>query len=236
MNKKVSLDTNVLIDEPNVVFQSDRDFVISFTVIRELDNLKRNPDLKRSAQQALKNIWSLIKTDSIEILNIPKTLENSPDEQIINDTKGANASILTNDIGARLIARAFGVDVTDYEVESEVDFTYTGVCKVVGTPHYEQDFTSLKEMQLEEFNEQFSTKLKENQYCIIERVNGASDIWVNQRGRVTRVSQSMKPYKDAGVLITPMDPEQMCALDALFDTSVPLTVIDGKLGTGSDRA
>ena len=54
---KISLDTNILIDSPEIVLDTSREFVIPFMVIRELDNLKRNPDLKRSAQSAIKNLW-----------------------------------------------------------------------------------------------------------------------------------------------------------------------------------
>ena len=135
---KVSLDTNILIDDSHIIFDKDREFVLSFTVIRELDNLKRNPDLKRAAQQAIKDIWTQYQVDKIEILNVPDLLGNSPDEAIIQDTKDANASILSNDIAVRIIAKAHNVDISAYEIENDVDFDYTGYKTVTGDVEYEK--------------------------------------------------------------------------------------------------
>ncbi len=229
---KISLDTNILIDNPSIVFQKDREFVISFKVIQELDNHKRNPDLKFAAQAALRNVWYLIKNDKIEVLNLPEVLGDSPDEIIIQDTKDANASLLSDDVGARLIAKAFGVAIADYEAETEIDLTYTGVTRITGTVEYEKHFVQIKELPIEEFNATFDTNLKENQYCIMDRVVEKNDVWWNHGGHVTRISQSSKPFRDAGIMDDPLDSEQLCALHAVFDNTIPLTVIDGKIGSG----
>ena len=230
---KVSLDTNILIDDSHIIFDKDREFVLSFTVIRELDNLKRNPDLKRAAQQAIKDIWTQYQVDKIEILNVPDLLGNSPDEAIIQDTKDANASILSNDIAVRIIAKAHNVDISAYEIENEVDFDYTGYKTVTGDVEYEKKYTQLKDLPKEEFEIDLNVILKENEYCIVERVGSRNDIWKNIKGTMYRVSQKMSPYTSAGIEgILPLDDIQMCAMDAVFDPLVPLTVIDGKLGTG----
>lgn len=229
---KISLDTNILIDTPEVVFDESREFVISFTVIRELDKLKRNPDVKRSAQQAIKNIWNQYSKDKITILNVPTLLGESPDERIIQDAKDAESSILSNDIAVRIIAKAHGIDISEFEHDNEIDYDYSGYIEVKGDVNYEQKFVQIKELPLIEFNELFGTDLKENEYCIIDRIVEKNDIWANQRGKVSRISQSMKPYRDADILLDPLDSVQMCVLDSVFDSTVPLTVISGALGTG----
>jgi len=242
---KVSLDTNILIDEPQIVFDKDREFVLSFTVIRELDNLKRNPDVKRAAQAAIRNIWIEFKDDKIEILNVPDLLGESPDEKIIQDTKDANASILSNDIAVRIIAHAHGIPISDFETDSGIDYDYTGYILITGDLEYENKYKAIKEMQREEFETQFNCKLRHNQYVIVERMGDKNDIWVCAEDpfedgtpeeditySVKRISQSMTPFRQAGVLKTPLDDIQMCALHAVFNNDVPLTVIDGKLGTG----
>jgi len=229
---KVSLDTNILIEDPKIVFSDDKEFVIPFMVLRELDNLKRNQDLKRAAQTAIKNIWSQLLVGKIEILDVPSKLEESPDEKIIESTKKANAALLSRDIGAMVIARAHGVTISEYETSSAIDLDFTGYITVQGTVAYEKDYVQIKELPLEEFEVEFGVTLVENMYCIIDRVVEKDDIWLNKSGTVTRISQSMKPFKDAGVLITPMDSMQMCAMHAVFDSDVPLTVIDGKIGGG----
>ncbi len=227
----VVIDTNILIDHPEVLLDKSIHPLIPYTVLAELDNLKRNPDLKRAAQAAIKLLKFGLDNGTVEVTNIPTAI-TTPDEKIVKAAKQKKVPFMTNDIGAMAIAIARNVEVMDALENETIDYDYTGMSKVKGTVEYEKKFVQVKEMQLEEFDERFNVSLKENQYCIIDRVVEKNDIWVNHSGTVSRISQSMKPYKDAKVLITPMDSEQMCALDAIFDPSVPLTVIDGKLGTG----
>lgn len=227
----VVIDTNILIDHPEVLLDKSIHPLIPYTVLAELDNLKRNPDLKRAAQAAIKLLKFGLDNNTVEITNIPTAI-TTPDERIVKAAKTKGVPFMTNDVGAMAIAMARHVPLMDALEDETIDYDYTGIVKIKGDLNYEQDFVQIKEMQLEEFNTQFDVTLKENQYCVVDRVGDKNDIWVNHSGTVTRISQSMKPYRDARVLISPMDDEQMCALDAIFDASVPLTVIDGKLGTG----
>lgn len=238
---KISLDTNILIDEPDVIFDDTREFAISFTVIRELDKLKRNPDLKRAAQSAIINIWELYKRNGITILNIPNLLSESPDEKIIQDAKDNGTSIVSNDIAVRIIAKAHGVPVKELNVELAYDPDFTGYTTILGDANYEKHYVPTKEMQLVEFNEVFNVKMKENTYCIIERgveVDGKyeylkkDDIWYSSKGKVSRISQSRGPTSDAGMSATPLDSPQYCALHAVMQADVPLVILDGRIGTG----
>lgn len=232
---KISLDTNILINSPQVVFDSTRNFVISFTVLRELDKLKRNPDLKRAAQQAIRNIKVQLLHGNIEVLNVPtlEELGESPDEQIIRDTLTANSHFLTEDINASVIATSLGIPLSDFEAEDEIDYDYKGYIYVKSNEDYIMHLRVLKELQVEEFEHYMNVSLRLNEYCIIEDESNNPDIWKNSNGVVKRISQKMSPFTAAGVTgVQPMDPIQMCVLDAVRDTTCPLTVIDGVLGTG----
>ncbi len=230
---KVSIDTNILIDTPQIVFDTEREFVLSFTVIRELDNLKRNPDLKRAAQTAIKNIWYLFKDDKIEILNVPNLLGESPDEKIIQDTKDADAMILSNDIAVRIIAKAHGIPISDFEAEDDIDYDYKGYQYVETNTEYTKTYHSLKDIPVEEFCHYMGCELKENEYVIVEDGTDNPDIWKNIEGTVYRISQKMNPFTEAGVTgVQPLDPVQMCVLDAVLDPVCALTVVDGIVGTG----
>ncbi len=229
---RVSLDTNILINNPLIVFNTEHEFVISFTVLRELDKLKRNPDLKRAAQDAIKNIWVQVNTGAVAILNIPTHLGDTPDECIIKDTLDkTDTALLTEDISAKLIAKSVGVPIYDMDTNF-INYDYTGYINIEGDTVYEKEYASLKEMQLVEFNTLFNVTLHENEYGIINRISGKYDLWVNHRGTVTRTSQSNKPYGDAGISFQPMDAIQACVLHAVFASDAPLVVIDGKIGTG----
>lgn len=230
--KKISLDTNILINNPDIVNKKGKDFVVSFKVVQELDSLKRNPDLKTAAQLALKNLEAQIRVGNLEVLNMPTKLGDTPDEIIINDTKNANAVLMSDDLGARLIAQAFDVEISNFEVKSDLDPDFTGITYIQGTIDYESNMVQVKDLPLDEFNELFGTSLVENQYCIVKRIATKNDIWWNHEGVVTRISQSSKPLKDAGVKDTPIDDEQMCALHSISTNEIPLTIIDGEVGTG----
>jgi PhoH-like ATPase len=232
---KISLDTNILIDNPKIVFDKSREFVISFTVLRELDKLKRNPDLKRAAQEAIKNIKAQLKAKKISILNVPgiSELGDSPDEQIIRDTLEANAHFLTEDINASVIAYSLGITLSDFESEQDIDYNYTGYFYAPVNEEYLKSIRTLKEMPVEEFNHYMNVDLRLNEYCIVDDGTELPDIWKRRDGKAMRISQKMSPYTSAGVKgVQPMDPVQMCVLDAVLDPDCALTIIEGALGTG----
>ena len=175
---KISVDTNILINDSSILFDTTKEFVISFTVLRELDKLKRNPDLKRSAQIAIKNVKALLLAGKLEILNVPtkESLGDSPDELILLDTLVAGASFLSEDINATVIATALNIPLSDVDAEADTDYGYKGYITIEGGINYDQNYVQVKELPLDEFNEIFGVSLKENQYCIISRIGNKNDI------------------------------------------------------------
>lgn len=229
----VVYDTNVLLDYPDIVLEGK--CAVSFTTLRELDSLKRRPDLKFMAQLAIKSLEQAMLLDLVEVLGAPteKTLDpESPDEKIILDTLKAGYVFSSQDIGANVIADAVGLQTSKRQSESNYDKDYTGYTIIQGDLNYESRYVAIPEMQRVEFEEIFQVTLKENQYAIIDRVIEKDDIWVRRGDRVQRISQTIKPYKAANIMDTPLDSVQAAALDAIFNTDVPLTIIDGRLGTG----
>lgn len=229
--EKVVIDTNILLDNPEILLSPDIHPIIPYTVLSELDNLKRNPDLKRATQSAIKLIYQGMKSKHIEIPGVPTSISTN-DEKIIKSAKKLNTRVLTNDIGARAVAMARNVEIMEDFEDDSIDYEYTGIITIPGDLNYEKSFVQIKEMQLDEFNLNFNVDLKHNQYCIVDRVVEKNDIWVRNKDLVYRISQSMKPFRDAGVVDGPLDSEQMCALHAVINPDVPLVMISGKLGTG----
>jgi len=229
----VVYDTNVLLDYPDIV--NDAKCAVSFTTLRELDGLKRKPELKFMAQAAIKSMEVALSTGNVEILGAP-TIDNlspeSPDEKIILDVLEAGYLFSSQDVGANVIAEAVGVETVHRKLEDNYDREYTGYITIQGDLNYESRYVAIKEMQLIEFEEIFQVTLKENQYVIIDRMIDKDDLWVKKGDKVERISQTSKPYRAAGIVDLPLDSIQMAAMDAIFDTTIPLTIIDGKLGTG----
>jgi len=228
---KVVIDTNILIDHPEILNDKSLSPVIPYMVLSELDNLKRNPDLKRSAQQAIKLLYNGIKEERITVTNIPTSI-TTPDEKIIKAAKKAQVPFMSNDIGAKAIAMSRNVKLIEAFEDETINYNYTGYFHINADLNYENDTVPIKEMQKVEFENKLDVKIHENEYCIVDRVSGKSDIWVCRNDRVKRISQSMKPFRDAGIMDSPLDPEQMCALHSVMDNEVPLTVISGEVGTG----
>ena len=229
---KVVFDTNTLIDNADILLDKRYLPVLPFKVIQELDGLKRNPDLKRAAQTALKMVEHLLSRKVLEVVDIPK-LGDTPDEIIVNTAIAHSCAFNTGDVGAKLIARSVGVEiVNDLELEPIIDYSgYIEVgCK--DDVDYETHWKHLKEVMPIEILEKFKLELLPNQYLIINRVGDTYDIWKELEGKILRISQSSKPLRSADIVDNPLDAIQQCALDAVMEPSVPLTVLDGTLGTG----
>ena len=227
---KVVYDTNRLIDNADILLDKRYHPVLPFKVIQELDGLKRNPDLKRAAQTALKMVEYLLSKDELEVVGIP-TLGETPDEVIVSVAKEHNCAFNSGDVGAKLIARSVEVPIVD-EIRDEPNINYTGYLTVDGDLNYENDWRALKEVMPIEVKQQFDIELLKNQYLIINRIADATDIWKESKGKIIRISQSAKPLKTAGIMDTPLDAVQAIALDAVIDPTVALTILDGTLGTG----
>ncbi len=230
---KVVYDTNTLIDNAEVLLDKRYAPVLPFKVVQELDNLKRNPDLKRAAQTALKLIEYQLGKKLLEVVGIP-TLGETPDEIIVATAKAHNCSFNSGDVCAKLIARSIGVPIVNDIIDDSIDYQYKGYIEINATKDtdYEIHWKHLKEVMYGEVVEKFKVELKINQYLIINRTGGAVDIWKESLGRVVRISQSSKPLRSAGIVDSPLDAVQQCALDAVMSPEVPLTILDGKLGSG----
>lgn len=234
--RKVVIDTNVLIDSPEVLLNGVYDYVLPYVVLQELDGLKKNPDLNVAVRFAIKIIYQQMKLGELEVVGVPTNAKTN-DEKIVAHASNDAEGILTGDIGARAVALFMGVPVVDDENDSEIDDTYEGFTEVYSDQSYE-NIVSHKTKTVEEFEERFDVNIGMNTYVIVNRVNGKTDIWVEQLSKdgengarvMSRVSQSAKPVKDAGIMITALDAFQQAAWHAVT-SDVPLTVLEGKVGS-----
>jgi len=235
--EKLVVDTNVLIDTPEVLLDGNYHYVIPYKVLSELDGLKKNVNLSYAVRNAIKIIYQQMKNGRVEITDVPD-LSQTPDEIIIDSAKKLECALLTQDIGAMAVARSKNVAVIEDDDDVDLD-GYTGYIEVTADISYE-NYVPLKEMLLEELEVMFDISVPINGYLIINRLSGKQDIWKYAREfdsktneevrKAKRVSQSAKPFKDAGVMITPIDAYQMVAWDSVI-SDVPLTILEGKVGS-----
>jgi len=232
---RITPDTNVLIDSPDILYNSDFEFVIPYVVLSELDGLKKNPDLRVPAQYAIKTLWAVHKDnpDRIKFIDVP-TGTTTNDEKIVKSAKDAGTKLLSSDIGANVIAEIMGVP-TAYEVEDNThDKDYIGCREVTLDYKDAANLIGINELQPDEAELLFgSLNMNEYVYYLLPNEHDKYAIWRLERdNRVHLVRQSIKPYTAAGFNFVPNDPVQACALDAVFDPNTPLTIIEGRLGSG----
>lgn len=228
---KIVIDTNVLIDNPEVLLDEQYDVYLPYVVLSELDGLKKNPDLNGPVRAAIKVIWELMKEDKVTITNVPSNYKTN-DERIIKAAKQNGCAVLTGDVGAMAVAQVRHVEVIADEVVP-YDKDFVGVTEVDIGYEMAANLIGINEMQIPEAEEIFGVKLAPNAYVHYADPADSSKFFMWKRTRLNKVElvrQTSKPYKDAGVMITAADPYQMAAMDAVWDNSVPLTIIEGALG------
>ena len=230
---KVVIDTNVILDSPEVLLREDIEVVLPYTVVSELDKLKRDPDLRASVQKAFRIIKELNSKGKVTFVDIPKEATTN-DEKIIKVAKESNSTLWTNDIGASIIASSLGVATQDF-ISEEIDQTYVGYREIFPLDESINNLVGINELMKDEAEHYFGTSLQINEYVYYKLPSSSEKyaIWrLLNTGKVVLVKQTMKPYHAAGVMIEPQDIVQMCALDAIFSTDTALTIIEGKVGTG----
>lgn len=119
--KTYIIDTNIFIEEPEIIDKIDKKhkIVLSAKVTDELDNLKRNKDIKDNAGKALKHINQQLgknknlKTAKANLKLLPKDFnDHSPDNFILSVAliyKDENPVLLTNDNGLQIKAKTCNI-------------------------------------------------------------------------------------------------------------------------------
>lgn len=123
MEKKITyiLDTNVLLDYPQILENSTDKLVILMSVLEELDALKKhiNPDVAIKARKAgnyiVKN-YDKIQWDTEERFD-------SVDDQLLEATREYNGVLVTNDTYLRIKCEILGVKAINYTWSNN----YTGI-------------------------------------------------------------------------------------------------------------
>jgi len=118
--KSIIIDTNVLIEEPNIIdlIGSLQNIIFSGKVIDELDGLKNRKETKEKAQEAIREIRKHQKNKNVsfnisKVANLPDDFnKKSPDNMILSvalQYKKRNPILLTNDKGLQIKAEMLDI-------------------------------------------------------------------------------------------------------------------------------
>lgn len=120
-NRVWVIDTNVFIDEPNILdsFDDDEIVVVSKQVLYELDKKKSDPNLRKNVQRALTNLnKKQIVYEDLDTSSIPSVYKDGYDNYILNAAakyKYMDVTMLTSDKNLLAKCNAEGIDNMNLE-------------------------------------------------------------------------------------------------------------------------
>lgn len=246
--KRVTLDTNVLLDRPfETIFESftePTEVVIPLVVLEELDTFKdghaARHEYARAATRFLDNLRTqgklhegvLYKQHKVVVHVAADELDlNKPDYRIIKKAMETESTLVTQDINERVVADAVGVESTNFAPNDvDVNKLYTGYRDIRITDEEVQAF-----YQDGSFNPG-TRRLYNNQFLIMEDDFGGLHlgIYKSNKKRVEKLlpryeAWGIKPKKDKNNEVVF---EQIFAMHLLLDPDIEFVTLLGPSGTG----
>lgn len=223
------IDTNILLDYPQIVEDKNNQIYIATSVLKELDGLKKhiNNDIAFNARRAAiyisRNLNQLLFVSECEKWGIPV------DDQLIKIAKIKNGILITNDVYLKVRATIDGVETKGYNNKDD----YTGVeYWYVDSIDNEKDQEDLSKL----LNDNIlppEIVLYENQYLIIKEksTDKTIKIYVIKNGKLEEVEN--KKIRNQWIdYIYPRNSEQTCLFNALSNKDNTIIYAGGKYGTG----
>lgn len=241
------IDTNILLDFPQIIEEETEEMVIATDVLKELDGLKmhNNFDVQYKARRAAviisHNMDKLTWDDSLE-----KERYDSVDDKLIQIAKNRNAILVTNDVYLKVKAITKNVLTKAYGKTE----AYSGIKEVLITPTDDSQYQMIERIvETGEIPEELG-KIYENQYVLFKDLtlpftnkHGETDYsiydsFVCKNGLLQRLPDDYElriknewcgnPHKGIG----PRNPEQKCLFDILNNRDITIVYAGGKFGTG----
>lgn len=202
------VDTNVIINDPNIVKKLKGKVFVPTTVLSELDKHKHGHSEKA---RSVREFARYIERNQNKVwFHNSSNYTGTPDEQITQTAIFLNDQydvvMVTNDILMGVLARAKNVQVQRWELtEASADTLYRGV---------------LTGQEAE--NAKKNTTKNLNQYLVCH-----DGIYRSGKQGAQKLGKDFMLWG-----ITHKNVEQRCALDALLDPKIKLVTLTGKAGTG----
>lgn len=232
------IDTNILMDWPQIITKEDEELVIITDILRELDGLKMNtnPEIAFKARRAAilisRNMDSLIFDDNYEDIKIPvddKLLRAADDYD--------NGILITNDVYLKIKATLKGIETHGY---GDVD-EYGGVRTILLAADDRKYHSSLEYILENKKLPDGEKQLNENEYLIVKNLSKEIDgdyellfIGVCRNNQIEEIRKTAI-YNSWINKITPRNLEQICLFDTLQNKSISIVYAGGTYGTGKSH-
>lgn len=253
MKKTFILDTNVLIHDPNALFNfGDNNITLPIYVIEEIDKLKRADGEKgRNARVTARNIDDLRKNGSLftgvslpngglfrveikgEYKNLPSFLQKDAMDnrilavvlEVIKDNE--NVILVTKDINMRIKADALSIIVEDYESDTvSFDELYKGHSTLEIDEESYKKFVKSGKLKLDEI---YKGEVFPNQFFKLTCDNKEQlASYHSDKKRLEKLT-----YSDIEMWgIRAKNSEQSFAVELLLNPAIQIVTLVGKAGTG----
>ena len=252
MHKNYILDANILLHDPNSIFQfADNTVIIPVGVIREIDRFKKEMTDRGYNARAVVRLLDSLRAGHSLATGVP--LEHGgllkvycePEGGVPNGQGDGDSEVLrvahiirqsdpdtpvvivTKDINLRIRADAAGLRAEDYESDCvPLSDLYAGHLEITVAPEQLAQFRSTGQMSLPD------ETLSPNEYVLLRPADGGrtsalSRVDVDGR-RLIALQEKEKGLRG----IKPRNKEQYFAEDALLDERIQLVTLMGKAGTG----
>jgi PhoH-like ATPase len=252
MLKNYILDANILIHDPNSVFQfDDNTVIIPVAIIGEIDRFKKemtdrgyNARLVVRLLDGLRNGQSLASGitlkggGTLRVYCEPERLLTETNghgdtailrvaQAVQRDDPDTPVIIVTKDINLRIRADAAGFRAEDYETDHvRLSDLYTGEVQREVMPEQIAEFRAAGRIEID------CSDLQPNEYVLLRASDGGKHTAL---GRVTADCKSIIALREAANTLwglRPRNKEQYFAIDALLDERLQLVTLMGKAGTG----
>lgn len=253
MHKNYILDANILLHDPNSIFQfDDNTVIIPVSVISEIDRFKKEQTARGYAARAVvrlldglrgeHNLVEGVALKSGGLLRVhcdPERgladMNGHADLEILRVAQSVRrvepqtpVIIVTKDISLRIRADAAGLRAEDYESD-QVRLTELHPIdeeKSIAVEQFER-FQSAGDLPLSN-----GLKLAPNEYVLLRPEDGSRQTSLARADQSGRRLQALHRADDGLWGIRPRNKEQYYAVDALLDESITLVTLMGKAGTG----
>lgn len=232
------IDTNILLDYPQIIEDKNNQIYIATSVLKELDGLKKhiNSDIAFNARRAAiyvsRNLNQILFVSECEDWGIPV------DDQLIKIARMKNGVLITNDVYLKVRAIINGVETKGYNNKDDytgVEYWYIKTDEAL----YNEDLDKL--YNTKEIPD--GIKLCENQYLIVKDLNnpvvnkhGEKDYTV--MGKFICKNGKLNEVKDERIYnkwincIVPKNAEQSCLFNALLNKNITILYAGGGFGKG----
>lgn len=246
LDKQYLLDTNILMDSPEVIKVLAGKCSISIHTIEELDKLKSLPNIRgtRDAERVMKARRAInILRQNLDKIQIPMaiaikpsefepSLEDTVDNKLLVAAKMWGLTLVTNDLNLEIKANLLGIETENYTPKGDGDGLYRGISEMQVDPYHDKEDQDLLD-SLYSGNWKGVEKLHNNEYLIIKdkHTGDIIDKFRHFNGELERIVRTRAIHSVDGE-IKPRNIAQQCLFDVFSRPEITIVSVNGTFGTG----